>query len=330
MNDLENALIQIKVLFSKLDQEIIKNGEDSSEELIQTTQRSFLEFVNFINEKIGLNSSLDYFGKEQWGSRLHQEFLPYILLTRSVARFYSKPLGYAGDYKSIDLIYSNIGEGHGRIGALIDQFFLETSAAKAVRNRRKILVDEIHKTTQNSDENEVQIVSLACGPSREIFDFYQSAEQDKIERLKVSLVDFDKEAINFVRGIKKNLGLQDKIKLFQENLLHIALGKTSPNFNDKDLVYSLGIMDYFPDKVVIKLLNWIHQILKPGGKVIVGNFHPKNPCKVLMDHILQWKLNHRDEEQIADLFKKSAFDCAPTKIYFEDEGINLFAECVKS
>ena len=95
-------------------------------------------------------------------------------------------------------------------------------------------------------------------------------------------------------------------------------------------MYSLGIMDYFPDKVVIKLLNWIHQILKPGGKVIVGNFHPKNPCKVLMDHILQWKLNHRDEEQIADLFKKSAFNCAPTKIYFEDEGINLFAECVKS
>ena len=48
-----------------------------------------------------------------------------------------------------------------------------------------------------------------------------------------------------------------------------------------------------------------------------------------MDHILQWKLIHRDEEQITDLFKKSAFNRAPTKIYFEDEGINLFAECIK-
>jgi SAM-dependent methyltransferase len=328
MKELGNALNQIKKLFFILDQSIIKKGRNLSKEEIAIFQQSFHEFIYLANEKIGLNSNLDYFTKQKTGSKLQQEILPYILLTNTAERFYSKPHGYAGDYKTIDMIYGNIGKGHGRIGNVIDQFFLETPAAQAVRNRRGLLLKEISNTIDTANGKIVKIASLACGPSKEIFDIYQSIKNKEI--LKTTLLDFDEQAIKFLRDTKRNNNLEGQIKLIQENLLHIALGRKSIDMNNKDLIYSLGLIDYLQDKAVIKLLNWIHQVLKLGGRVILGNFHPNNPCKVFMDYIFEWKLIHRDEEEISNIFKKSAFNCTPTRIFFEDQGINMFVDCIKS
>jgi extracellular factor (EF) 3-hydroxypalmitic acid methyl ester biosynthesis protein len=76
-------------------------------------------------------------------------------------------------------------------------------------------------------------------------------------------------------------------------------------------------------------LNWIHGRLRPGGTVILGNFHPNNYCKEMMDYVLEWRLIHRSEEDMNRLFTGSAFGRSCTRIQFENEGINLFAECLK-
>ena len=79
----------------------------------------------------------------------------------------------------------------------------------------------------------------------------------------------------------------------------------------------------------MKLIDYIYSILAPGGRVILGNFHPDNQNKVLMDHILDWKLIHRSEADMDRPFTLSKFGRTTTNIWFEQEGINLFAECVK-
>src|SRR6185369_6829353 len=57
------------------------------------------------------------------------------------------------------------------------------------------------------------------------------------------------------------------------------------DLRDQDLSNSIGLVDYFNDDFVVKLLNYIHGALATGGKVILGNFHPRNPDKALMDHV---------------------------------------------
>ena len=74
----------------------------------------------------------------------------------------------------------------------------------------------------------------------------------------------------------------------------------------------------------------IYGLLRPNGRVILGNFHTDNPCKALMDHVLDWKLIHRSEDDMDRLFRASAFGRGATRIFFEDQRINLFAECRKS
>lgn len=98
---------------------------------------------------------------------------------------------------------------------------------------------------------------------------------------------------------------------------------------DQDLVYSIGLIDYFSDKFVVALLNYIYDLLRPGDKVILGNFHPRNPDKAMMDYVLDWNLIHRSEEDMNRLYSASKFVKPCTKIRFEGERIYLFAECIK-
>lgn len=119
------------------------------------------------------------------------------------------------------------------------------------------------------------------------------------------------------------------MEAFNQNLLHLASGRNKIKLPQQDLMYSIGLIDYFGDRFVVQLLDFIHDQLKPGGSVVLGNFHPKNSTRALMDHVLEWKLIHRDEDDMHRLFALSKFGKAADAIHFEEEGINLFAQCRK-
>ena len=152
---------------------------------------------------------------------------------------------------------------------------------------------------------------------------------DDRRRLHASLVDIDLQALAYVADRRDNAGLQNRINLINANLVYLALGRQKLELNDQDLIYSIGLIDYFNDKFVIKLLNWIHGRLRPGGTVILGNFHPNNYCKEVMDYVLEWRLIHRSEEKMHRLFTASFFGRPCTRIQFESEGISFFANCIK-
>lgn len=108
------------------------------------------------------------------------------------------------------------------------------------------------------------------------------------------------------------------------------LACTALPVEDQDLVYTIGVIDYFSDDLVVKLLNAVHGMLRPGGRVIVGNFHPRNPFKAFMDRVLEWELTHRTERDLDRLLCRSRF-CRPSgAILYEPQRINILAECVKA
>jgi hypothetical protein len=53
---------------------------------------------------------------------------------------------------------------------------------------------------------------------------------------------------------------------------------------------------------------------------------PQIPMKPL---VLDWRLIHRDEQKMDELFRSSKFGRNCTRVLFEQEQINLFAECVR-
>ena len=108
------------------------------------------------------------------------------------------------------------------------------------------------------------------------------------------------------------------------------LGRHTLKLSDQDLIYSIGLIDYFSDKFVLSLLNYVYTLLRPGGKVVLGNFHSSNPDKAFMDHVLDWQLIHRAEDDMNRLYAASSFGRPCTSIRFEGWASTCFLECIKS
>jgi SAM-dependent methyltransferase len=142
-------------------------------------------------------------------------------------------------------------------------------------------------------------------------------------------MDIDLQALAFVDEQRSQLKLNGQITLVNENLIALFLGRSSLRLEPQDLIYSIGLIDYLNDKLVGKLLQFAHQNLAPGGRVLLGNFHPRNPAKEFMDFVLEWNLIHRTEEDMHRLFRGSPFANDCSRIQFEGQGVNLFAECAK-
>ena len=326
-SQVERDVSECKTLLENADKEIIKNGKLSSESFLLLA-KTFKEIEIKSGEILGDESPVNSHLKEQIGIKLRHEFLPYMLMTGNGERCYSKPRGYAGDFYSIELIYRNEAFGTGRLGPVIDRLFLDLDAAQAVRNRRGLLVEEINKTLDKKSPEPANVMALACGPARELWDIYMSMENP--EKLKSTLLDIDQQALDFVADWRAENKLESQISLLNQNLILLSLGRKKIDIEPQDLIYSIGLIDYFDDKIVIKLINFIFEKLAVGGRIILGNFHPKNMSKPFMDYVLDWRLIHRNENDMNRLFENSAFNRPATNIRFEQCGINLFAECIKS
>ena len=255
---------------------------------------------------------------------LRIELLPYLLLTRSAERMYRKPRGYAGDFLTIAWMYADEPGGAGELGTLLDRCFLNQPAARAVRNRRGLLREELQRALTLTDQRPLRVTSLACGPAAEIFDILLQ-DSDLADQVQFTLVDVDQQALDYVRERLIREGLERVVRLERRNLLHLCIGRQKLDLEPQHLIYSIGLIDYFDDRIVTRLQTWIHSCLEPGGRSILGNFHIGNPTRGLMDHLLDWRLIHRDQAAMVKLAESAGFPVGLTQCRFEDAGVNLFS-----
>jgi len=321
-----DAIAEFKRTIVSLDKEAIKQG-GLSEERQQEFIRHSMSLMHVCHEVLGPASALSDYLKQQIGARMQHEMLPYVLTTETADRFYSKPRGYAGDYLAIHNIYTEKSGGSGRLGTLVDRMFLNTPPARAVRNRKDLLTREITSLVRERQPDSTRVLCLASGPASEVFDAYQQLEDRG--RLQTTLMDIDLQALAFVDDQRSRRKLSGVMSLVNENLIALFLGRGRTRLEQQDFIYSLGLTDYLNDKLVGKLLAYAYEILAPGGKILLGNMHPANPAKEFMDYVLEWQLIHRTEEDMNRLFQQSPFRRPCTRVLFEQEGVDLFAECVK-
>ena len=258
---------------------------------------------------------------------LRTELLPYLLLTRSAERMYRKPRGYAGDFLTIDWMYADEPGGAGELGVALDRCFLDEPAAQAVRNRRELLRGELQRALELTPDRPLRVTGLACGPAAEVFDLLR--DPGLASQLELTLVDVDQQALDHVRQRLDRQQLERElpvpIRLERRNLLHLCIGRQNLDLPPQDLIYSIGLIDYFDDRIVTRLLAWMRDNLKTNGRAIVGNFHPSNPTRGLMDHLLDWRLIHRDQADLQRLAQAAGFAPGATEMQLEPAGVNLFA-----
>lgn len=258
-----------------------------------------------------------------WGY-VFKEMFPYLMRSRFFERAYYKPKGYAGDFRIIEQIYRNQAEGDGKIGRLLDEMLLEQVSAKAVRARRPLLHHTLDQLCRDrlDQEDPIRIMNLACGPCRELFDLIATC--DYSEKIDALCIDIDAEALEYADQQVNTFDHPAQVRFMRENVIKWALGRAKQDFGAQDIIYSSGLCDYLDRRLLLALINRCYRQLKPGGVLIIGNFSPANIDRPVMDHLLYWRLIHRDQAALTSVFKDSPFG-KNVQVISEDQGVNLFA-----
>jgi CRP-like cAMP-binding protein len=261
------------------------------------------------------------------GTHVFRETFPFFMLSTFVDRAFTKPRGYAGDFATIEMLYEDKSTGDSRLGPLIDRWTHELPAARAVKNRRELLARAIQTVAADwSTEAALPVTSLAAGPARELFDVLGAPDAPN---LHATCIDIDYDALAYASGIARQLGVADHFTFAQDNVVRLSRGRGHTALGPQALIYSVGLTDYLQDNFVVDLINWAYHQLLPGGTVIIGNVVTSNPTRAFMDHVLEWVLIHRSEDQLRALFNRSLFGETPVTCELEPAGVDLFAFCRK-
>lgn len=243
-------------------------------------------------------------------------------------RVYTKPLGYAGDYEMMNLIYKQENIGKSLFARCLQRYYIDEPAAQAVRNRADYLIGVIRRElTQASSERPFRMLSVACGPAMEWQRLLPECESlDKV--VEVDLLDQDKQALlstqNRLRQLTSKHSTSVKFQFLHKAIKNIIARGT--DFKQYDLIYSAGLFDYLSDPVAVLAAEQLLKSVKPGGRLVIGNFNIGNPTQVVMDFALDWELIYRSEKDLLHLFEKLGGTLVVER---EPLDINLFCVITK-
>jgi SAM-dependent methyltransferase len=234
---------------------------------------------------------------------------------------FEKPFGYVGDYKIIDDIYLNSPRTTG-FDRLFDNFFMQSPASVATRNRKEDFKQIIHRTIFNrNSRSAIHILDLAAGPGRDLLELLTS-HGSNLNHAKFHCYENDQRAIDHARTLLKDY---NNVFFIKENVVRLALRKDIERFIPQrfDLIFSTGLFDYLEDKVSIRLISNLRKLMKPDGVMVISNYRDKysNPSLHFMEWVGEWNLVYRTEDEFSQVFEKSNFSRNHLTFEYEQQGI---------
>ena len=327
-----------KSLFDDLDAEYIQEPKDIQasvqEAIINTEGRKFLRFLDEkLHELEHLVAGFSKEEHERHGFYFRKLLWSIITCSPFMKRTNLKPRGYPGDSVMMRMLYRNEFEGETTFAKLMHKHPMEHPAARAVRNRRRLVTQKLIET-QNGHRppsgERLKVLSVACGPAFEMQDILLTPED--CEKYHFTLLDQDRQALHeaatLIDQIEKKLCTKTYVDYLNESVrTMLASSQLKDQWGLFDYIYSMGLFDYLTPPVASAVLGKLYKILKPGGTMLIGNFHVSNPSKYYMEYWLDWVLYYRTEEEFADLLARE--ESAEVSVFFEDSESQMFLQVEK-
>ncbi|MBC7658904.1 MAG: hypothetical protein H7249_04280 [Chitinophagaceae bacterium] len=240
--------------------------------------------------------------KRYFRTNFHAHFLnaPFI------HRAYHKPLGYAGDFELLVMLYDYQDLGP----TLFEKFFhrmgCHTPSAVANKNRVVFLADLILREYSNiqRDIGTFLVTSVACGAGREIQLFLEDVIQlGLMNPIKTICLDKEERALEYGQIVLRKTikpGFPIESIFLAEDVIN---GLIQPSHFKKELsgshlISCASLFDYLSDRVATKLIEAMFELLAPGGSLFIGAVSDTSPDRFLMDFLMEWKLKLRSAEDL--------------------------------
>lgn len=313
--DIGYVLSKVKSFLDKEEKKISELQSPDREEISQLIleevgSRTYSRLDAMIEEMNALGINLDS-SKEQhdlYKAYFQTHLNPHLLMAPIAHRVSNKPLGFAGDYESMNMIYRNAYEGSTLYAKYLHKHMCQITPGFTNRNRVSYLLDKIQSFTDTvirEEGRKAKIMTVGCGPAIELQNFVKIDENSN--HSEVTLVDFEKEALEHAKEKimelkilhSRNLKIHPMLFSILQMIKDFKRGKEI--FEKQDLIYSSGLFEYLNASTCKTLIELLYQCLNPGGQIIIGNFDEANTYKYYMEYCGEWYLIYRNEEQMIDL-----------------------------
>ncbi|HLN26494.1 MAG TPA: cyclic nucleotide-binding domain-containing protein [Gemmataceae bacterium] len=262
------------------------------------------------------------------GGYVQRETFPFFFQSATIAQGLQKARGFGEDRELLERIERNQPAGEGRLGPLIDQWFLERPLCRSRRNSLRVVTGYLQEAVASITEpGPVRLTSLSAGTAREAFDLLNA---NKTISLYVTCIDGDADTLSIDAHLAQESHCADRITFLRSDLSAVMRGQGSVSLGLQHVIYGLGVCENLDDEQAVVLLNWIHDLLVPGGWVVLSNRDASSPDRAFTEHILDWAVKHRTRAEFRSLFAGSKFGDQPLEIQAEDAGVNLISRCRKS
>lgn len=241
---------------------------------------------------------------------------PLFMLAPILNRIYLKPLGIAGDYEMINMLYKNDYVGDSLFGKMLHKYICSKQTSEVIRTRVdficEIISNLISERINEKTSEKVKITSVASGSAIEIQKLI--SYEKNINYLDITLLDFLEEAIahskNKINLLENKYNRKSKIKFVKESIFNIIKDKKALDKieDGQDIIYSLGLFEYLTDSTCKILLKVLSQKLSKNGVLIIGNYINEAPLKGWMELGVDWYLIYRDEQKVLNLSDKLNYE----------------------
>ena len=317
--DQEEALLKVEDDYTRR-----QTLEDYLQQIKPQVLQRLYEFSNRITQCLELVPVEEH---PTFRAFCQKHLLDLYLESPMARRSYEKPLGYAGDYEVMNMLYRDHAEGDSLFAKILNVYLTESDAAMANSNRLTYLGEWIRTILgERNGKGTVSLASVGCGPAREIVTLLKEYPELG-KRLEVTLIDQDERAIRFCEKTLSHWIEKTGIKMrfVRESISRILVAKRLPERLGRfDFIYSAGLFDYLNDKNFSSLSQVLYDALLPKGLMAIGNVAKGNPSQGIMEFVLEWFLLHRSKEDLVSLVSGLEPKAARVEVGAEPLGLNLF------
>lgn len=275
------------------------------------------EYLNQLHD----NASIKVEEKNKLGEFIRQKMLPWMYFSYFTKRILEKKEGFIGDHHTIEMIYRGSVEGIDHIhplGRVIDNLFLALPACQAVRDRKDALAQFlIEEANLRPGNDPIKVASVGCGKARELESVFRAVSP---RRFSVTLLDVDIRALSGARDILDRIpGASSRVRVKEFNAFTAKHSTLIDELREpQDVIYSAGLLDYFDDSGFISYVCMAYDALADNGKLVIGNFSPRNSTKGTMKYLLDWTLHFKSEEMMLALIEKTGRTYRSVSFFYDE------------
>jgi extracellular factor (EF) 3-hydroxypalmitic acid methyl ester biosynthesis protein len=329
VNDLRSSLERVKT-FLDAEETALDNLDLFTR---QQTLKTYLEaaaprLIDKLNgssrELFALVSNLAEDQHSIYRSYYKKQMSDLIVHSPLLKRAYTKPLGYAGDYEMMNMIYRDHAEGDSLFGKALNLYAAQEEAAQATINRVEYLATKIRKAIEV--RGRVRLASIGCGPAHELFVLLKQ-NPELGPYIDVALIDQEERVLTYCERTLSPIAIRTgaKVHFIKESVRRLLTAKKLKEaLGERDFIYSAGLFDYLNARSFSTLLSVLYEALAPSGHLAIGNFAGNNPSRYFMEYCLDWFLIHRSREDLLSFVAELRPTPARAEVDAERSGVNLF------